>query len=69
MINESIVVIVGRNLRKIRKEKNISIERLALMSSVNKNYLSDLERGNRNPTISVLDRIAYALKVDIKEFF
>jgi transcriptional regulator with XRE-family HTH domain len=69
MIKESLTVIVGRNLRRIRKEKGISIERLSLLSSVNKNYISDLERGDRNPTISVLDRIAYALKIDIKELF
>ena len=69
MIKESLFVIIGRNLRRIRKEKGMSIERLALISAVNKNYISDLERGNRNPTIGVLDRLAFALKIDIKDLF
>lgn len=69
MIKESIFEIVGRNLRRIRKQKGISIERLSFISAVNKNYISDLERGNRNPTIGVLERLTYALGVDIKELF
>jgi transcriptional regulator with XRE-family HTH domain len=69
MIKESLFVIIGRNLRRIRKEKGMSIERLSLISAVNKNYISDLERGNRNPTIGVLDRLAFALKIDIKDLF
>jgi transcriptional regulator with XRE-family HTH domain len=69
MNKETICTIVGKNLRKIRKEKGISIERLSFISDVNKNYISDLERGSRNPTIIMLDRLAYALEVDLKKFF
>ena len=69
MNKETICTIVGKNLRKIRKEKGISMERLSFISDVNKNYISDLERGSRNPTIIMLDRLAYALEVDIKNFF
>jgi transcriptional regulator with XRE-family HTH domain len=68
MNKETICTIVGKNLRKIRKEKGISIERLSFISDVNKNYISDLERGSRNPTIIMLDRLAYALEVDLKKF-
>lgn len=69
MNKDTICTIVGKNLRKIRKEKGISIERLSFISDVNKNYISDLERGSRNPTIIMLDRLAFALEVDIKNFF
>lgn len=69
MIKENILVKVGQNLRRIRKEQKLSIERLSFLSDVNKNYISDLERGNRNPTVVMLDRLAFALKIDVKEFF
>ena len=69
MIKESLLVVIGKNLRRIRKEKGISIERLALISAVNKNYISDLERGNRNPTIMMLDRLAFSLEIEVKELF
>lgn len=67
MIKENILVVVGKNLRRIRKEKGLSIERLSFISDVNKNYISDLERGNRNPTLVMLDRLCYALGIEIKE--
>ena len=69
MNKDTIWTIVGRNLRKIRKQKGISIERLSFISDVNKNYISDLERGNRNPTIIMLDRLAFSLEIEVKEFF
>lgn len=69
MNKDTICTIVGRNLRKIRKQKGISIERLSFISDVNKNYISDLERGNRNPTIIMLDRLAFSLEIEVKEFF
>jgi transcriptional regulator with XRE-family HTH domain len=69
MIKESLLVVIGKNLRRIRKEKGMSIERLALISAVNKNYISDLERGNRNPTIMMLDRLAFSLEIEVKELF
>ena len=42
---------------------------LAVASSVNKNYLNDLENGRRNPTLKILRRIAIALEIDIAELF
>ena len=64
MIKESLFVIIGRNLRRIRKEKGMSIERLSLISAVNKNYISDLERGKFCPSLAKLQDIARALGVE-----
>ena len=50
-------------------EKGLSQEDLALDSGVNKNYLSDLERGERNPTIVVLEKIATSLGVTLSTLF
>lgn len=66
-MKERILVVVGENLRRIRKEKKLTIERLAMMSGVHKSYISDLERGERNPTVVLLDRLAYALQIDPRE--
>ena len=52
------------NLRKIRKMSQLQ---LALESEINKNYLSDLERGRRNPSLMILNKIANALKIDMSE--
>lgn len=60
---------VGNRIRFLRKKNKMSIEDLSLESDVNRNYLSDLERGKRNPSIGVLNRIALGLKVDLKDIF
>ena len=58
---------LGMRIRFLRKQRNLSIEDLALEAGVNKNYLSDLERGARNPSLKILSKIATALKISISE--
>ncbi len=58
---------LGMRIRFLRKQQNLSIEDLSLEAGVNKNYLSDLERGTRNPSLKILSRIAKALKISISE--
>jgi transcriptional regulator with XRE-family HTH domain len=58
---------VGLNLQRLRREKNFSQEELAHAANVHQTYISDLERGKRNPSILVLDRLAGALSVDLAD--
>ena len=60
---------LGMRIRYLRKEKRMSQLDLALESEVNKNYISDLERGCRNPSILVLEKIAKALDVSLEILF
>lgn len=54
---------VGLNVRRAREALGISQEELADRAEIHRTYISGVERGVRNPTISVLDKIAKALKV------
>ena len=54
---------VGLNLRKFRLERGLSQEALAFECGLHRTYISGVERGVRNPTVLVLERIATALKV------
>ncbi len=56
-------------IKEKRIEKNLTQEQLANLSGVSKSYIGDLERGEKEPTISVLCKIAKALDVDIKELY
>ena len=58
---------LGMRIRFLRKSKNMSIEFLALEADINRNYLSDLERGKRNPTIKILSKICLALDISLSE--
>ena len=60
---------LGMRIRFLREQKKMSIEDLALEAEINKNYLSDLERGTRNPTIKILNKIANALSVNLETLF
>ena len=60
---------LGARIRYLRQQKNYSIEDLSLEAGVNRNYLGDLERGMRNPTLIILNKIALALDVDLSVLF
>lgn len=54
---------MGRNVRQLRKAKGLSQEEFAFQADMQRTYLSDIERGSRNPTITVVEKIAKALGV------
>src|ERR1700740_3034004 len=58
---------VGLNLQRLRREKGLSQEELADLAGIHQTYLSGVERGKRNPTVAVLQRIAEALGADIED--
>ena len=60
---------LGMRIRYLRRQMRMSQLDLAYESEVNKNYLSDLERGKRNPSVLILDRIAKALNIDLATLF
>ncbi|MCK5910149.1 MAG: helix-turn-helix transcriptional regulator [Caulobacter sp.] len=55
---------VGRNFARIRREKGLTQEEVAERSGFGQQYLSGLERGQRNPTVVSLYEIAQALGVN-----
>lgn len=57
-------VIVGQNVRRLRKAKGLSQEALAAEVGVDMRYLGGIERGQENPTIRVVGNIAKALGVE-----
>lgn len=60
---------LGCRIRFLRQQKGFSVEALALEAEINRNYLSDLERGVRNPTLMILNKIAVALNIDLSKLF
>ena len=54
---------VGLNLRRLREARGLSQEELAFEAELHRTYISGVERGVRNPTVTVLAKIAAGLKV------
>ena len=57
----------GKNLKKIRLEKKMSQGDVARALGVHRSYISGLERGVRNPTLTNIERIAKALGINIQK--
>ena len=55
------------NLRRLRQAEGLGQEKFALEHGFDRTYISGIERGVRNPTILVLERLAAALKVPVED--
>ena len=58
-----VVRLLGLNVRDLRRQQRLSQEELAHRADMDRSYISDLERGVRNPSVKALGRIAEALGV------
>ncbi len=58
---------LAQNLRRLRQAKDWSQEELAHQTDIHRTYVSDLERGRRNPSIDVIERLAKGLGVKLGE--
>lgn len=54
---------LGSNVRRLRDAKGLSQEKFAFEAGIHRTYISDIERGARNPTITVVEKLAAALGV------
>lgn len=59
----------GRNVRTSRQKRGYTIEVLADKIGLAYSYVGEIERGRRNPTLAVVERIAEALEVDPLDLF
>lgn len=67
MKKEPILLLFGRNVQKHRKELGLSQEKLAELAGVHRTYIGMIERAEKNITLCNIEKIAKALKVEIKE--
>lgn len=68
MINEDSKKL-GKNVRKIRTQNNITQEDVASILGVDRSFVSNIENGKNNPTLSTITNLAKALKVSVEELF
>jgi len=69
MTKEFTVKDFGDRLRVLRKERGHSQEGFALLVDLDRTYIGGIERGERNPGLKVIIRIAEALKVPVSTLF
>jgi transcriptional regulator with XRE-family HTH domain len=58
---------ISTNLKRIRQERTMTLDDLAMLTGVSKSMLSDIERCNKSPTISVLEKICDGIGVPLSQ--
>jgi transcriptional regulator with XRE-family HTH domain len=59
----------GLKIKQLREQKVYSIEYLANISNVDRTYISDIEKGKRNVSLLIIEKLSKALEVNIQELF
>lgn len=59
----------GLKVKELRQSKGWSQEKLALNSNLDRTYIPSIEKGKRNVSLVVIEQLANAFKIKIKDFF
>lgn len=59
----------GHKIKFLREQKEYSIEYLANIANIDRTYISDIEKGKRNVSLLIIEKLAKALEVNIQELF
>lgn len=68
-MEEQVIAALGRRLRELRQTIGLSQEKFAARAGLDRTYYARMERGERNPSVKQLAKIAYALSVPVAALF
>ena len=59
----------GNKIKLLRLEKSYSQEEFAYKATIDRTYISDIEKGERNVSILIIEKLAKALEIEVFELF
>lgn len=60
---------LGIRIYELRKEKSLSQEKLALKANIDRAYMHLIEKGRTNVSLELIEKIANALDINIRDLF
>ncbi len=66
-MSSDILKLFANRLKKLRTERNLSQEDLALLCNIDRTYIGRIERTERNPSLEVLQKIADGFEISLSE--
>ncbi len=69
MTNSEFNKIICKRIKELRKDKKITMEKLAFQSDISKGGLSEIERSMKEPRLYTIAKICSALDISMSEFF
>ncbi|MGP4951024.1 helix-turn-helix domain-containing protein [Psychrobacter sp. T6-1] len=67
MTTDERILAFGKRVREVRKDKGISQEKLAEMAGIDRSYMGNIERGEKNITLKKAYEICDALEIKMKD--
>lgn len=67
MARTSVQQKLGKKIQGLRKDNNLTQEKLGELTGLDRTYISDIERGVRNPSLKSLQKLAVAFNVSISD--
>jgi transcriptional regulator with XRE-family HTH domain len=67
MARKSLQQKLGQKIKTLRNEAGLSQEKLGELTGLDRTYISDIERGKRNPSLKSLEKLAKALHISISD--
>jgi len=61
------MIAFGKRVREVRKSKGLSQERLAEMAGIDRSYMGNIERGEKNITLKKAYEVCDALEIEIQD--
>jgi transcriptional regulator with XRE-family HTH domain len=68
-MTNSTIKLIQENIKKYRKEQNLTQEQFSELCNISTDYLSEIERGKKTPSLKRLVLIAETLNIPICKFF
>jgi transcriptional regulator with XRE-family HTH domain len=59
----------GKKIKNLREQKGYSIEYFANIANIDRTYISDIEKGKRNVSLLIIEKLSKALEINIQELF
>ncbi len=59
----------GNKVKLLREKKGFSIEYFGNVANIDRSYISEIEKGERNISLNIIEKLAKALEVNIQELF
>lgn len=61
--------VFGKVIKELRLQNKISQEKLAFDSGIDRTYISDIEKGDRDVSLLIINKIAKALQISLSDLF